>query len=157
MSEPLPLAPNFQLAGTAGELETLSSFRGKENVYLVFNRGLSCSFCRAHMRQLRQDADAFSARHTAILVISPDRPDALKEYWKAEVLPFAGLSDPDHQAAALYGQHADLYRNGRLPLQVIVGWDGRIRYRHASTLPADIPPNQEILNILDRINQEPPT
>jgi len=33
--------PNFSLENTKGELVTLIDFRGKKNIYLIFNRGFA--------------------------------------------------------------------------------------------------------------------
>jgi peroxiredoxin len=155
MLESLSLAPSFQLSDTNGELVSLKSFRGKENVVLVFNRGLACAFCRQYMHSLRRELDGFTERHAVILVVAPDHPDALSDYWLREEIPMRGLADPDHQVASLYKQEVAFGR-GRMPLVVIVSWDGRIRYRHDSSSEADLPSSAILFDVLDRINRESP-
>lgn len=156
MPELPPLAPVFQLPDTNGETVKLKSFRGKENVVLVFNRGLACAFCRQQMNSLRRELDSFAKRHAAILVIAPDRPESLRDYWTREGLPLRGLADPENRVAGLYQQKVETFGRGRMPLVVILAWDGRIRYRHDGTSEADIPSNAVLLEILDKINREPP-
>jgi peroxiredoxin len=156
MPAEFPLAPLFQLEDTHGESIRLKSFRGRENVVLVFNRGLACAFCRQHMHTLRREADLFSKRHATILVVAPDRPEALKEFWTSAGFPFHGMADPDHAVAGSYEQKVETFGRGRMPLVVIIAWDGRIRFRHDATSEADIPSNAVLLGELDRINREPP-
>ncbi|MFN2299317.1 MAG: peroxiredoxin family protein [Anaerolineales bacterium] len=149
-----PIAPDFQLVDTQGYPVSLFTFRGHTNVVLVFNRGLACPFCRRHMAQLRRNAEAFDARQAVILVISPDRPEQIQEYWRREQFPFPGFSDSDNQVASLFRQQADLYRKGRLPSVVIVDRESRIRYRYDGTSAPDIPSTATLLAELDRINGE---
>jgi peroxiredoxin Q/BCP len=156
MPEPNPLAPQFQLTDTNGDSVRLRSFRGKENVILVFNRGLACAFCRRHMHLLRREYEAFRKRHSSILVIAPDRPDALRDFWAQEGFPFPALADPDHRVAGMYNQTVEMFGRGRMPLVVVVSWDGRIRFRHEGGSEADIPSNATLLREVDIINREPP-
>jgi len=149
-------APLFQLSDTNGENIRLKAFRGRENVVLVFNRGLACAFCRQHMHALRREYDAFRARHASILVVAPDRPEALREFWIQAGFPFPGLADPDHAVSGLYGQTVETFGRGRLPLVVVIAWDGRVRFRHEGESEADIPSTADLLKELDSINREPP-
>jgi peroxiredoxin len=149
------LAPAFRLPDLNGETVSLKSLRGKENVVLVFNRGLACAFCRQYMHSLRRDLNGFTVRHAAVLVVAPDHPDALREYWAREEIPLQVLADPDHRVAALYRQKVDFGR-GRMPLVVVVSWDGRMRFRQDGSSEADLPPPALLFEVLDRINREPP-
>ena len=154
LPESYPQAPEFQLADTQGYPVSLSTFRGRTNVLLVFNRGLTCPFCRRHLSQLRWDASAFDKRRTVILAITPDRPEQVRTYWEREKLPFPGFADADHRVASLYRQTVDIFRQGRLPAVVLVDRDGRIRYRYDGSSAPDIPSNETLLGELDRINRE---
>jgi peroxiredoxin len=154
LSEPFLQAPDFQLADTQGYPVSLSTFRDRMNVLLVFNRGLACPFSRRHLSQLRWDAFAFESHRTVILAITPDRPEQVRTYWEREELPFSGFADADHRVASLYGQTVDLFRLGRLPTVVLVDRNGRIRYRYDGSSAADIPSNETLLGELDRINRE---
>jgi peroxiredoxin len=152
--ESYPRAPDFQLVDTQGYPVTLSTFRGHTNVVLVFNRGLSCPFCRRHLAQLRREMEAFEALRAVILIIDPDRPDQIREYWEREGLPFPGFSDADSQVASLFHRKVDLFHEGRLPCVVLVGRDGRIRYRYDGVSPPDIPSNKTLIAQLELINRE---
>ncbi|MGB7537656.1 MAG: peroxiredoxin family protein [Anaerolineales bacterium] len=155
MSDPFPRAPDFQLVDSHGYPVTLSTFRGHTNVLLVLNRGIACPFCRRHLAQLRRDIEAFEARHAVILIIDPDRPEQIREHWEREGLPFPGFADSDNYVASLFHQKVDVYRKGRLPTNILLDWEGRIRYRYDGASAPDIPTDETLLAELDRINQDP--
>jgi peroxiredoxin len=149
-----PLAPDFQLVDTHGYPVSLYTFRGHTNVVLVFTRGLACPFCRRQLARLRREFEAFESRRAVVLIIGPDRPDQIQEYWRREDFTFPGFADTDNEVASLFRQKADLYRRGRLPSVVIVDRESRIRFRHDGASAPDIPDNSTLLAELDRINGE---
>ncbi len=106
------------------------------------------------MAQLRQDYDAFVERGAEVVVIGPEGREAFADYWKKEDLPFVGLPNPEHSVLKLYGQEIKLFKMGRMPAQVIVDRTGKARYVHYGHSMEDIPPNEELLALLDALNQE---
>ena len=106
------------------------------------------------MAQLRDDYDEFVQRHAEVVVIGPEDEEAFAGYWEQENLPFVGLSDPEHGVLKRYGQEINLFKLGRMPAQVIVDREGRARYVRYGHSMRDIPPNQELLGLLDQLNQE---
>jgi peroxiredoxin Q/BCP len=106
------------------------------------------------MAQLRQDYARFVERGAEVVVVGPDTPGAFQDYWRRENLPFVGLPDPQHSVLKLYGQEVKLFKFGRMPAQVIVDRQGVARYVHYGHDMSDIPPNVEILEILDELNRE---
>jgi peroxiredoxin Q/BCP len=101
------------------------------------------------MAQLRQDYQKFVDKDAEILVVGPEDAAAFREYWQKEKLPFVGLPDPEHQVADQYGQQVKLTQFGRLPALMVIDKQGYIRYRHYGSSMADIPPNDEVLAVLD--------
>jgi peroxiredoxin len=93
-------------------------------------------------------------RDTVILAIGPDGPKSFVRYWEAERLPFTGLPDPKHIVANLYGQEVNLFKLGRIPALMLIDKKGQVRYEHYSDSMSDIPENQLILGLLDKINSE---
>ena len=92
-------------------------------------------------------------RDAEVLVVGPDTPSAFKDYWRRQDLPFVGLADPHHVVASRYGQEVKLLKFGRLPAMMIVDKQGMVRYRHYGASMQDIPPNSQILAVLDSLNQ----
>jgi peroxiredoxin Q/BCP len=69
-------------------------------------------------------------------------------------MPFIGIPDPNHEIAKLYNQQFKLLRGGRLPAMTVIDRAGRIRLMHYADLPGDIPTDEEILTLLDKLNNE---
>jgi peroxiredoxin len=103
---------------------------------------------------LRDDFAAFTARDAVILAVGPDGPKSFMRYWETEHLPFIGLPDPKHIVANLYGQEVNLFKLGRIPALMLIDRKGQVRYQHYSASMADIPENELILGLLDKINNE---
>ena len=101
------------------------------------------------MAQLRQDYSEFVRRDTEILVAGPEKPEAFRNYWAKENLPFIGLPDPEHRVLKLYGQEVKLFKLGRLPAQMLIDKSQTVRFVHYGHSMADIPANKEILNLID--------
>lgn len=106
------------------------------------------------MAQLRQDYEKFQERDAAIVVVGPENSEAFSNYWQEEDLTFTGLPDPKHTVLKRYGQEIKLFKLGRMPAQVIVDKQGQARYVHYGNSMSDIPRNEELLAILDRLNEE---
>jgi peroxiredoxin Q/BCP len=111
------------------------------------------------MAQLRQDYAQFVDRDAEILAVGPESRKAFAAYWQPDPqqearVPFVGLPDPDHVVLDLYGQEVKWLKLGRLPAQIVVDKGGKIRYAHYGRSMADIPPNGELLALLEELNQE---
>jgi len=106
------------------------------------------------MAQLRQDYAQFESRQAEIIVLGPEKADAFAQYWEREELPFVGLPNPKSTVLKLYGQEVKLFKLGRMPAQLIIDWGGTVRFVHYGHSMSDIPPNQELLALLDELNRE---
>lgn len=104
------------------------------------------------MAQLRQDHDQFVEQDTAVVVLGPEKPDKFRAYWQENDLPFTGVPDPKHTVLKRYGQEIKLFKLGRMPAQLIVDKAGIVRYVHYGHSMRDIPPNEELLDLLQQIN-----
>ena len=100
------------------------------------------------MAQLRRDYEKFAKLDTEIIVAGPEKPDAFREYWAKENLPFIGLPDPEHKVLKLYGQQVKLFKLGRLPAQMLIDKSGKVRFVHYGHSMADIPLNEEIIDLI---------
>ncbi len=104
------------------------------------------------MAQLRQDYDKFQKQNTKIIVVGPENAEAFSRYWQQHGLPFIGLPDPGATVLRAYGQEVNLFKLGRMPAQVLVDKTGIARFAHYGHSMSDIPDNQELLEILIKIN-----
>jgi peroxiredoxin Q/BCP len=106
------------------------------------------------MAQLRQDYDKFTMQDTEIVVVGPEDGISFSTYWKNHHLPFIGLPDPSHTVLKRYGQEVNLFKFGRMPAQVTIDKQGIARFVHYGHNAADIPANEEILDLLKTMNEE---
>ena len=107
------------------------------------------------MAQLRQGYEEITKHDGEVIVVGPDKPQAFAAYWKKHDLPFIGLPDPTHSVLKLYGQEIRLFKLGRMPAQVLIDREGVARFVHYGHSMSDIPPNDEILDLLRELNGEP--
>lgn len=103
---------------------------------------------------MRQQHEEFTRRGAVVVVLGPERPGRFEKYWRTHELPFIGLPDPTHAALDRFGQEVKLLRLGRMPAQVIVDRQGVVRYAHYGDSMDDIPPYEELLEILDGLAHE---
>ena len=102
------------------------------------------------MAQLRRDYQKFVSLDTEIIVAGPEKPEAFREYWAKEGLPFIGLPDPEYKVLKLYGQEVKLFKLGRLPAQMLIDKSGNVRFVHYGHSMADIPSNHEIIELIEK-------
>ncbi len=101
------------------------------------------------MAQLRQDYEIFVKLDTEIIVAGPEKAEAFRDYWAKENLPFIGLPDPEHKVLKLYSQEVKIFKLGRMPAQMLIDKSGKVRFVHYGHSMSDIPPNEEIINLLE--------
>jgi peroxiredoxin len=106
------------------------------------------------MAQLRQDYQEFVDRDAEVVVVGPDSEQAFKDFWRKEEIPYVGLADPTHIVARRYGQEVKLLKMGRMPALMFIDKTGQVAYKHYGGAMSDIPPNPQILAILDGLNQK---
>lgn len=96
-------APNFTLQDVAGGTFTLSDYRGKSNVLLLFNEGLSCQPCLQQMHDLDGLNAQFSGMNVLVVGVTPNSVDQLRS-WVGAGGPQYGkvLADPGLVAFNLY-------------------------------------------------------
>jgi len=100
---------------------------------------------------LRRQHDEFAERGATIVVVGPEGRRAFERYWRTHGLPFIGIPDPKHEVLDLFGQELKILKLGRMPAQVVVDHEGVIRYAHYGHSMADIPSNEELLDLLDNL------
>jgi peroxiredoxin len=102
---------------------------------------------------LREDYDQFVEKDVEILVIGPEGPRRFKQAWNEQRFPFVGFSDYKHAVANLYGQEVNLLKLGRMPAMLVIDKQGVIRFAHFGDDMADIPKNEDVLTLLERLNK----
>lgn len=98
-------APDFTLKNQFGEDVTLSSFRGKKNVIVVFYPFAFSGICTGELCSLRDDLAAYQNDDSELLAISCDAMYSLKAFSEAEGYKFSLLADfwPHGAVSSAYG------------------------------------------------------
>jgi len=98
------VAPNFSLPSTSGGTFRLSDYRGKSNVLLFFNEGLSCQPCLTQMQDLDALNSEFKSLNVVVVSITGDPLHTLAD-WTQSSGPTYGmvLSDQGLQVSRTYG------------------------------------------------------
>jgi peroxiredoxin len=99
------LAPDFTLSNQNGEPVTLSDFRGKKNVVLVFYPMSFTGICTGELCEIRDNIAVFEDANVELLAISIDTKYVQKKFADEEGYKFSVLSDfwPHGAVAKDYG------------------------------------------------------
>ncbi|MGP8216616.1 MAG: peroxiredoxin-like family protein [Bacteroidia bacterium] len=132
-------APQFDLLNENNERVSLSDFKGKNHVLLIFVRGEWCPLCHIMLRTYMKESAQFREKNVFLLVIGPD-PTGVNHKMAEELkLDFHILSDPDLKVTQLYRLkikspyllHASNYNDEKeipLPASFLIDINGNIRY-----------------------------
>ncbi len=98
-------APDFTLRDQNREEVTLSSFRGRKRVLLVFYPFAFSRICTGELCQVRDELPRYQNDDVQILAISVDHPHALRSYSERDGYRFPLLADfwPHGEVARAYG------------------------------------------------------
>ncbi len=134
--DPGQLAPDFSLPDADGRPVTLSGFRGKSAVLLVFVRGDWCPGCHIMLRTYERRREDFQAKDVTVLAVGPDPLGVNRAMVKKLGLRYQVLSDEGQRTAMTYGVQVDdpllarmRYEPGiPLPAAFLVDQGGVVRY-----------------------------
>ncbi len=118
------LAPDFTLKSQTGEDVSLSSFRGKNAVYLMF-WATWCPYCVKEIPRLKELHAAFEPKGLKILAVNIGLNDPLirvQAFQKQFQLPYTILYDTQTIISRQYGVIG-------VPFGVVVDRDGKVKYR----------------------------
>ena len=98
-------APDFTLMNQHGESVSLSSFKGKKNVVVIFYPFAFSGICTGELCAIRDDLAAFENDNSELLAISCDPMYAQKAFAEQEGYKFGVLADfwPHGAGAKAYG------------------------------------------------------
>ncbi|HUI50062.1 MAG TPA: peroxiredoxin [Acidimicrobiia bacterium] len=98
-------APDFTLKDQEGSDVTLSSFRGSDNVILVFYPFTFTGVCQGELCALRDDLSEFQTAQAQLLAISCDSRFAQQQWAQQQHFGFPVLSDfwPHGEVSRAYG------------------------------------------------------
>lgn len=142
-------APDFTLKSLDGKEITLSSYFGKKVVMLEF-WATWCNICKKEIPTLIKDYNEYKDRGFELLAIALETGDdkQVRKMAKEKGMPYPVLIDSDLKVATkIYGLA------GPIPLKVIIGVDGTVKYSHVGDYP---PGENEVPFVLDDLVLEVP-
>jgi peroxiredoxin (alkyl hydroperoxide reductase subunit C) len=144
-------APDFTLRSSAKRDITLSSYRGHQPVLLAFFPLAFTGTCTREMCAFRDDYSDFEKTGVAILPISVDSTDTLREYRDKLGSSIEMLSDFRREVSARYGVlMMDRFYANRA--YFLIDRDGVIRWVHVEDVPGNRRENSEILARIAELN-----
>jgi len=145
------MAPEFSLKGPGGQPVTLSEYRGKKNVILVFFPLAFSPTCAHQLPTVEQDAARFARLDAVVLGISVDSHHANAAFAHKLRLSFPLLSDFQRATSAAYGV-LNTERGYSERAIFVIDRQGRVIHRDVSPAPGDIeqmPSNAKALEALE--------
>ncbi len=127
-------------------------FIGKKNVVLLFFPGAFTGVCTKEMCTIRDTMNVYDSLNAEIIGISPDYPAALSVWGKHNDLTMTLASDFNHEAVNAYDIEFPGWGGGMIGVPkrsaFVLDKEGIIRYIHICPTPGDLPPFEEIQEVL---------
>lgn len=137
-------APDFTLPDQDGKKVTLSDFKDKKNVVLIFYPGDMTPGCTMQLCAVRDDWSKFAKADAVVFGMNHGDEESHAAFIKKHTFPFPLLVDKDKKVATKYGALKKFFKATIIKRTVIViGKDGKIAY-----LKAGMPKNTEILKAI---------
>ena len=129
------IAPDFKLKNQHGEEISLSMFKGKKNVVVLFYPFAFSGICTGELCGLRDDLASFQNDNVELLAISCDPMYSLKAYAEKEGYKFSLLADfwPHGEVAKKYGVFNE-DRGCATRGSFLIDKEGVLRWRVINTL-----------------------
>jgi peroxiredoxin len=141
------MAPDFTLPATVGDRVTLSDFRGKKNVVLLFYPLDFSPVCSAENKECAQLAPGLASDDVAVLGISVDSLWSHRAFAEKFGIPYPLLSDfhPKGEVAKKYGVFLD-DKGMAARTAFVIGKDGKI----LDIVKSDVPVARDIAALLEK-------
>jgi mycoredoxin-dependent peroxiredoxin len=129
-------APELTLKNQHGEAVTLSEFKGRKKVVLLFYPFAFTGVCTGELCALRDELPKFSDEDVQLLAVSCDSPFSLRIFAEQEGLEYPLLSDfwPHGEAARAYGVF-DEEKGCAVRGTFIIDKEGVVRWTVVNGLP----------------------
>lgn len=111
------VAPNFTLRNTSNETVTLSDFKEKSNVVLLFFPAVGSGVCEKELCSTRDSMKDYENLNAQVFGISVDSPFSQKLWVDKHKFNFALLSDFNKEVAPAFGAFYDLWLPGKWDLK----------------------------------------
>jgi peroxiredoxin Q/BCP len=122
------MAPDFTLPSTVGDKITLSDYRGKKSVVLLFYPGDETPICTRQMCSVRDRWEDYAATGAEVVGVSTNSVESHKSFTEHHDLPLRLLADTERKVADMYGAQSLI--PGKVARSVfVIDGNGVITYR----------------------------
>ncbi|PYQ34618.1 MAG: peroxiredoxin [Acidobacteria bacterium] len=141
------MAPDFTLPATVGDKVSLSDYRGKKNVVLLFYPLDFSPVCSAENRECAQLAPGLASDDVAVLGVSVDSLWSHRAFAEKFGISYPLLSDfhPKGEVAKKYGVFLE-DRGMAARTAFVIGKDGKI----LDIVKSDVPVARDIAALLEK-------
>jgi peroxiredoxin len=138
-------APDFTLPATVGDKVSLSDYRGKKNVLLIFYPLDFSGVCSVENRQCSEMLPTAGAEDVQVLGISVDSIHSHRAFAEKNGISYPLLADfhPKGDVAKKYGVYLD-EKGFSARTAFVIGKDGKVK----DVVPSDIPVARDIAALL---------
>ena len=137
-------APDFTLPDQDGNDVTLSDFKGKKNVVLIFYPGDLTPGCTVQLCAVRDDWSKFAKADAVVFGMNHGDADSHTKFIKKYTFPFPLLVDKDKKVATKYGALKKFFKAVVIKRSVVViDKDGKIVF-----LKSGMPKDTDILKAI---------
>ncbi|MEB3286648.1 MAG: peroxiredoxin family protein [Vampirovibrionales bacterium] len=152
--KPGSVAPGIQVKTAEGTTLTLTQYKGKKNVVLVFYQGHFCSVCAHQLANLQSHYGDFKLQEAEIIAISADSQYLALRTQGELGLSFPVVPDSAKSIIARYGV-ANVAKQGiAWPSAFIIDKQGKLRFSYADSRGHRLHSN-ELLSQLSNITGKP--
>lgn len=134
---------------------SLSDYRGKQNVVLLFVPLAFTSVCTDELCSVSQGIDAYSGLNAAVLGLSVDSPFSQEAWAKANGITIPLLSDFNKEVSAAYGsQFEDLlgFKGVAKRSAFVIDKNGVVQFASVSDDPKQVPDFEAIKACLEGLD-----
>jgi peroxiredoxin len=138
-------APDFTLPATVGDKVSLSDYRGKKNVLLIFYPLDFSGVCSVENRQCSEMLPTAGSEDVQVLGISVDSIHSHRAFAEKNGISYPLLADfhPKGDVAKKYGVYLD-EKGFSARTAFVIGKDGKVK----DVVPSDIPVARDIAALL---------
>ena len=148
-------APDFTLKDTDMQDVSLSSFRGRKNVVLLFVPLAFTGVCTGELGSVRDNLATYNDLNAEVFGVSVDSPFSQKAWKEKENYNFRLLSDFNREAVAAYGAQYDSllgFQGVAKRAAFVIDKTGKVRYAEVLDDARNLPNFDRITETLKGLN-----
>lgn len=153
------VAPNFTLKDTNNQSYTLSDYKDKSNVVILFFPAVGTGVCEKELCSTRDSMKDYENLNAQVFAISVDGPFSQKLWVEKHKFNFPLLSDFNKEVSKLYNAFYDVWLPGKWDLKgvskraaFVIDKNGLVQYAEVLENAGEEPNYDAIKKVLSQLN-----